>query len=78
MSRIVVRAGSRVAQGQVIGYVGSTGMSTGPHLHWEMWKNGTVVNPRTLRLASVAVLSGAKLRAFRREVQALLAVRPGR
>ncbi|WP_230481641.1 M23 family metallopeptidase [Sphingomonas sp. Leaf21] len=78
MSRFAVRSGARVRQGQVIGYVGSTGMSTGPHLHWEVWKNGVTVNPRTLKLTSVALLSGAKLRAFRHEVQSLLAVKPGR
>lgn len=77
MSRFAVRSGTHVRQGQVIGYVGSTGMSTGPHLHWEVWRNGAVVNPRTLNLSSVAVLSGAKLRAFQHEVQRLLAVRPG-
>ena len=78
MSRIAVRGGQRVRQGQVIGYVGSTGMSTGPHLHWEVWRNGVTVDPRSLKLTSVAVLSGAKLRAFRREVQSLLSVQPGR
>ena len=45
LSRYAVRAGERVEQGQVIGYVGSTGWSTGPHLHYEMIKNGTKVNP---------------------------------
>lgn len=44
-SKIVVRNGQRVKQGQVIGYVGSTGFSTGPHLHYEMVKNGTKINP---------------------------------
>ncbi|MET4898473.1 peptidoglycan DD-metalloendopeptidase family protein [Sphingomonadaceae bacterium jetA1] len=77
MSRFVVRSGTHVRQGQVIGYIGSTGLSTGPHLHWEVWKNGVTVNPQSLKLSSVAVLSGAKLRSFRHEVQALLAVRPG-
>lgn len=45
MSRIAVRYGQKVSQGQTIGYVGSTGFSTGPHLHYEMVKFGTKINP---------------------------------
>jgi len=45
MSKIAVRYGQKVTQGQTIGYVGSTGLSTGPHLHYEMVKNGTKINP---------------------------------
>lgn len=44
-SRLAVKRGQKVEQGQVIGYVGSTGFSTGPHLHYEMVKNGTKINP---------------------------------
>ena len=44
-SRLAVSAGQQVSEGDVIGYVGSTGYSTGPHLHWEVWVNGTPVDP---------------------------------
>lgn len=74
MSRIVVRAGSRVSQGQVIGYVGSTGLSTGPHLHYELWKNGVPVNPRSVAFATVQQLQGDELVRFRRHVAGLMGV----
>lgn len=45
MSKLAVAAGERVRQGQVIGYVGSTGRSTGPHLHYEVRVDGVAVNP---------------------------------
>ena len=77
LSRFAVRAGERVSRGEVIGYVGSTGLSTGPHLHWEVWKNGKTVNPRSISLSSVATLSGAKLRAFKAKVANLMSVPTG-
>lgn len=77
MSRIAVSRGQHVRQGQVIGYVGSTGMSTGPHLHWEVWRNGQTINPRSISFASVQALSGETLRRFKARVATLLSVRVG-
>jgi murein DD-endopeptidase MepM/ murein hydrolase activator NlpD len=45
MSKIAVKAGQKVTRGQLIGYVGSTGLSTAPHIHYEVIKNGEKVNP---------------------------------
>ncbi|MFD2652725.1 M23 family metallopeptidase [Brucella rhizosphaerae] len=62
-----VTAGSRVRQGQVIGYVGSTGLSTGPHLHYELIVNGTKVDPLRIRLPDNKALKGKELEAFKQE-----------
>lgn len=54
MSRIAVAPGTQVAAGQVIGYVGSTGLSTGPHLHYEVYEGGRTVNPLGFRFSGKA------------------------
>jgi murein DD-endopeptidase MepM/ murein hydrolase activator NlpD len=64
MSRFAVRAGQQVAQGQVIGYVGSTGMSTGPHLHYEVWLRGRATNPVSLKFIGGSKLSGGNMTRF--------------
>jgi murein DD-endopeptidase MepM/ murein hydrolase activator NlpD len=66
MSRIAKRArrGKRVRQGQVIGFVGSTGRSTGPHLHYEVLRQGRQVNPLKIKLPSGEKLKGKALESF--------------
>tara|TARA_B100001250_G_scaffold375728_1_gene363507 strand:- start:2087 stop:3412 length:1326 start_codon:yes stop_codon:yes gene_type:complete len=53
-----IKSGVRVKQGQIIGYVGSTGKSTGPHLHYEVIENGKKINSQTLKLPSGKILKG--------------------
>ncbi|MBA4009491.1 MAG: hypothetical protein C0486_12000 [Erythrobacter sp.] len=77
MSRMAVAPGMSVRRGQVIGYVGSTGLSTGAHLHYEMYRGGRVINPATVQFVSRALLSGTELIDFRRQLIKLKEIEVG-
>jgi murein DD-endopeptidase MepM/ murein hydrolase activator NlpD len=77
MSRFAVSSGSRVRRGQIIGYVGSTGLSTGPHLHYELYRGGRAVNPMSVTFTQRAQLAGNDLAQFRRKLNGLKSVKAG-
>lgn len=77
MSRIAVSPGMQVNAGQVIGYVGSSGLSTGPHLHYEVYQNGRTVNPLSVQFTVTPQIDQRELAAFKARVAELKAVRAG-
>jgi len=74
MSGIVASAGNYVRAGQLIGYVGSSGLSTGPHLHYEVRQGGVPVNPLGVRFTSAPVVDADLSDAVKARLKALLAV----
>jgi len=77
MSRIAVTPGMSVRRGQIIGFVGSTGLSTGAHLHYEVYRGGQTVDPMSVRMVQrQQAVDPKQVAAFKARLQSLLAVRP--
>ena len=67
-----------VRRGQIIGYVGSTGLSTGAHLHYEVYRGGQTVDPMSVRMVERRqAVDPKQVAAFKARLQALLSVQPG-
>ena len=76
MSRIAARPGMAVRRGELIGFVGSTGLSTGPHLHYELYRNGIATNPALVSFTTRRKLDSRSLEAFRVKLRSLLSLAP--
>lgn len=72
MSKILVRQGQRVAQGQTIGKVGSTGLATGPHVCYRFWKNGVQVDPYKQNLPNAVAMNKAQKNIYLQHISPLL------
>lgn len=78
LSRLAVSPGMIVRRGQVIGYVGSTGLSTGPHLHYELYRNGQTVDPMSVRfVVRQQAPDASQLLAFKAKLHQMMALRTG-
>jgi hypothetical protein len=72
LSTIAVRRGAKVRQGEIVGFVGKTGLATGPHLHFQFWVDGRYVNPLEVELPQSEALQGEELLRFQAQRDALL------
>ena len=72
LSQIVAEDGAMVRRGQLIGYVGSSGLSTGPHLHYEVYRGGVAVNPMSVRVTSGPSLDASAIALLKARVRTLL------
>ena len=71
MSKILVRNGQSVSQGQTIGKVGSTGLATGPHVCYRFWKNGVQVDPLRLKLPNTEPMGKADKQKYLKHIEPL-------